>query len=169
MAILLPRRGSGTAYQHSGLLQSFLRACQDPDAEAMDAFAQGVRLGYLNRMPRTPAIYNPKAKWRLRFEEMSSPSAGWSPSYKSARERSEFLQKKIEEDLACGRMLRMTYGAAKAKFGQILLLGSFGVKKEGPDKMRLIHDGSHHTLINHKIRARGHIPGPLVGDIAADL
>lgn len=35
--------------------------------------------------------------------------------------------------------------------------------------MRLIHDGSHHILVNHKIRARDHILGPLIGDIAADL
>ena len=39
--------------------------------------------------------------------------------------------------------------------------------EEGSDKFRLIHDGSHHTLVNHMIRARDHIPGPLVGDIAA--
>ena len=39
--------------------------------------------------------------------------------------------------------------------------------EEGSDKFRLIHDGSHHTLINHRIRARDHVPGPLVGDVAA--
>lgn len=135
----------------------------------MDAYAKGVGLGYLHRMSRTPAVFNPKAKWRLRFEDVSSPSADWSPNYKSARERSEFFQKKVAEDVANGRMRKLTYGEAKAKYGSRLLLGSLGVVEDGADKLRLIHDGSHHTIINHKIRARDHIPGPLVGDIAAEL
>ena len=46
------------------LLQAYLRVCQDPDAEAMDCFATGVELGYGQRMPRTPAIFEAKSKWR---------------------------------------------------------------------------------------------------------
>ena len=37
-----------------------------------------------------------------------------------------------------------------------------GVIEEGTDKFRLIHSGTHHTLINNRIRARDHIPGLLV-------
>ena len=97
----------------------------DPDAEAMDTFARAVRLGYLQRRPRTPAVKNAKSKWRLKFEEMASPPADWSPHYKSARERSEFLQKKVSEDLESGRMRRMTHGKAKE-----LLLQLAGVPRD---------------------------------------
>ena len=38
------------------LMQALLRGCRDPDAEALDAYCGGVRLGYLQRMPRTPAV-----------------------------------------------------------------------------------------------------------------
>lgn len=47
------------------LLQAFLRRCKDPDAEALDAYCHGVRLGYLSKMPRTPAVFNAKEKWHL--------------------------------------------------------------------------------------------------------
>ena len=42
------------------LLEAFLRYCKDPDVEALDAYCEGVRLGYKARMPRTPAVFNSK-------------------------------------------------------------------------------------------------------------
>lgn len=149
------------------LLQAFLRRCEDLDAEALDAFCRGVRLGYKAQMPRTLAVFNAKAKWRLKYEPGDSPADPWAPNYKTARENAAFLRGKINEDLASVRMIKMTHKEAKDKYGERLLLGAMGVVEEGADKFRLIHDGSHHTLINHRIRARDHIPGPLVGDIAA--
>ena len=50
------------------LLQAFLRRCKDPDAEALDAYCHGVRLGYLSRMPRATAVFNAKEKRCLRYE-----------------------------------------------------------------------------------------------------
>ena len=43
-------------------LQAFLRACGDPDAEIMDSHAIGVSLGYMMRIPRTPAVFEKKEK-----------------------------------------------------------------------------------------------------------
>ncbi len=42
------------------LLQAFLRACGDPDAEALDIYCEGVRIGHKLKMPRTPAVYPKK-------------------------------------------------------------------------------------------------------------
>ena len=47
------------------LLGGFLRAAGDPDWRVMDTFARGVRIGVGVRMPRTPAVFPPKRKWRL--------------------------------------------------------------------------------------------------------
>ena len=39
------------------LLQAFLQAAGDPDAEALDAYAKGVYTGHNRCMPRTPAVF----------------------------------------------------------------------------------------------------------------
>ena len=151
------------------LLQAFMRACADPDAEAMDCFATGVCLGYNQRMPRTPAVYEAKAKWRLKFEESQDATEEWSPNHGSARLRQEFLGEKIEADFKTGRMVAMTYKEARERFGSRLLLGAMGIIEEGKEKFRLIHDGTHRVLINNRIRTRDHVPGPLVADIAGEM
>ena len=43
------------------LLQAFLRLAGDPDAAALDSYAEGVKLGYKLRMPRTPAVFEENA------------------------------------------------------------------------------------------------------------
>lgn len=151
------------------LLQAFLRACGDPDAEALDTYATGVRLGYMQRMPRTPAVFTAKAKWRLKYEAHEAAAEDWTPNYKSARERLGFLEAKVKEDVAAGRMITTTVGAARKKNGERFLVGAISVIEEGREKFRLVHDGTHKTFINNRIRARDHIPGPLVGDMAKDL
>lgn len=54
------------------LLRAFLRRCNDPDAEAADAFALVVRFGYNQRMPRTPAVFVAKERWRLKFKAVAA-------------------------------------------------------------------------------------------------
>ena len=51
------------------LLEEFLRICGDPDASAYcsgkDSFAAGGSLGVNQKMPRTPAVFEKKCKWRF--------------------------------------------------------------------------------------------------------
>jgi hypothetical protein len=56
------------------LLQAFLKVCGDPDAEAVDLYCKGVRLGHKLRMPRTPAVYEAKARWRIKYEGTATKS-----------------------------------------------------------------------------------------------
>ena len=51
------------------LLQALLKDAGDPDWEVLDQYARGVRVGVGVRMPRTPAVFNPKRKWRLPGQE----------------------------------------------------------------------------------------------------
>ena len=45
-----------------------LRICGDPDwkifAKKTESFSSGVRIGYLTAMPRTPAVYERKTRWK---------------------------------------------------------------------------------------------------------
>ena len=52
-------------------LDLLLRAAQDPDKQ-LGSSAQGVKVGPGTRMPRHPALYRPKRKWRL---EVRAPVA----------------------------------------------------------------------------------------------
>ncbi len=106
------------------LLQAFLRICLDPDAEAIDCFCEGVRLGHNMKMPRTPAIYEEKERWRIKYVDQTTAANSWAPNYKTARDRLGALEKKIEEDMADGKRIMMPYGAANQKYGDRLLLGS---------------------------------------------
>ena len=65
------------------LLQAFLRAALDPDAEALDAYCRGVEIGFKQRMPRAPAIYKEKTKWRLPYEDVDTPATEWAGSKRS--------------------------------------------------------------------------------------
>ena len=47
------------------LLGGLLQAAGDPDWRVMDTYARGVCIGVGVRMPRTPAVFPPKRKWRL--------------------------------------------------------------------------------------------------------
>ncbi len=73
------------------LLQAFLRTCGDPDAEALDIYCEGVRIGNKLKMPRTPAIYPKKEKWHIKYADAETVEDQWAPNYKTARERHEVL------------------------------------------------------------------------------
>ena len=47
-------------------LDILLRAAEDPEV-GLGEYAHGVKVGPGTRMPRLPAVYKPKKKWRLRF------------------------------------------------------------------------------------------------------
>ncbi len=56
-------------------LQRLLEVAEDPDSEILTAYAKGVVLGAEERLPRTPAVFTRKRKWRL--EDTSE----WSQRY----------------------------------------------------------------------------------------
>ena len=54
------REGDVTQEVDVRLLQAFLQAAGDPDAEALDGYAKGVYTGHNRCMPRTPAVFEMK-------------------------------------------------------------------------------------------------------------
>ena len=126
-------------------------------------------MGYMKKIPRTPAVFEQKEKWRLPYEKAETTHQSWVPNYKSATEQMVALKKKIAEDVIAGRMIRMTYGEAKRRFGDKVLLGALGLVEEGPEKFRLVHDGTHLILMNNRIRVLDKVSSPMVNDLAAEL
>ena len=57
-----------------GYLDLLLKAAEDPEV-GLAQFSQGVRVGPSARMPRLPALYKPKRKWRLAARQ--TPRTTW--------------------------------------------------------------------------------------------
>ena len=56
------------------LLQAFLRAVEDPDWARLNYFCHGIPYGVHQRLPRTPAVFPPKRKWKsLRSKQNGRP------------------------------------------------------------------------------------------------
>ena len=125
-------------------------------------------MGHKMQMPRTPAIFE-KEKWRLDYEEPDVPAMEWAQNYKTAKERQALLEEKIADDLKSRKLVMMTYSEAKRTYGDRLHIGAMGLVEEGKDKFRLIHDGTHYTLVNNKIRVRDQQRSPMIQDISAEL
>jgi hypothetical protein len=75
------------------LFQAALRAMDDPDAAALDSYAEGVRIGVSTGLPRTPAVFEEKTKWRLPWEDDGVKEV-WSQNYKSATDNKKIFQEK---------------------------------------------------------------------------
>ena len=84
-------------------LQAVLKEAGDPDWKGMKWFAKGIRVGVGVRLPRTPAVFARKRKWRLpeqmdrnAWREPSTESA-WRDSYRSAKCEQHELERQRNE------------------------------------------------------------------------
>ena len=67
-----------------------LRLCGDPDwkiyVKKRESFATGVRIGYKEKMPRTPAIYERKTHWHHYSEDLESGIPQSKSNYSTVRD-----------------------------------------------------------------------------------
>ncbi len=93
----------------------------------------------------------------------------WEGNYSSATANSDVLRSKLAESRAQGKLIQLSVGEARRKYGDRLAVGAFGMVQEGPEKWRLIWDGTHGIGVNPRIRQVDAIPHPMIGDMAAVL
>ncbi len=90
------------------LIGAVLRAAGDPDWKVARRYAVGVPNGVHDKLPRTPALYARKTRWRL--EEQKDPDCwcrptsgqAWRDNYASARAHADELQRQQDEHVAGG-------------------------------------------------------------------
>ncbi len=99
------------------LLQAVLRLGGDADVVGMEHFCRGVRIGVGVRLPRTPAVYPRKRRWRAydddvrrQWEESIDGTAAWHINSKSAVVQKEEVHRQLmehcERDMAVRTQLR---------------------------------------------------------------
>eukprot|EP00973_Karenia_brevis_P056741 7896129-Karenia_brevis.AAC.1 len=111
-----------------------LRLSGDPDwaifAAKEACFLRGVRLGLDGLMPRTPAVYQRKVKWRTYDEVWDGESISKS-YYESVTDNLEAVEGMVREDVSLGRRRLEAECAARAEYGQHLVMAAIGALEKG--------------------------------------
>ena len=162
-----PRHDSDTSRTFSRSDCTSLRPLQehlgDPDCRilcsAKDSFASGVPVG-TEGLPRTPAVYERKTKWRKTDDSTFNPDR---TNYQTAIGLEDILDKQFEEEAALGMCYKTSDKLAREQFpGTDLRIASIGAIEKSDESFRIIHDGTHGVQVNNEARMRDRIrmPGP---------
>ena len=143
------------------LLRAILEAADDPDRDFLRRAEEGLPLGILEGLPRTPHVFEEQTSWRL-DKDSWEPALAWVPNYASIEDHKDFVRAKFEEDVQEDLMEKMTLGEFKARFGENRAIASLAVivEDEEKDQKRIIHDATHGVRVNHRIRCRDKIRAP---------
>ena len=148
-----------------------MRISGDPDYRAFYSssvsFAKGVRLGHASRLPRVPAVFEKKTKWRRYAEDADGQIL--RENYISAKQHAEMVQRQFLAEAELGAMEEMSLESAKAKFGRDLAVASLGAIEKQDGSYRVVHDGTHGVGVNARIKVRDQVRSPSAGDVQALL
>ncbi|CAE8609473.1 unnamed protein product [Polarella glacialis] len=122
----------------------------DADYAVFNSFKTGVTLGVLQPMPRTPAVFEEQVKWKRGFDPFADPSL-FASNYKSLGEHLGAVEEQFRLEQEEGMMLEMDWEDFVARFGTNYAISALAVLQEG-EKLRVLHDGSNTTMVNHRIR-----------------
>ena len=148
------------------LFGALLAAAEDPDAEGITGFVRGVPLGVGVKLPRLPALYRKKAKWRLEEQrevhrtEYVDDFPVFLPNYASAQANIEALRRVLDADVEAGLVERTTREDVGSLGAQVK-----GVDDHGQVVVRVLHDGMREVSVNSRIQVRDQDVGPLAQDL----
>ncbi len=144
----------------------------------MNHLARGVRLGVRHRLPRTPAVYSRKRRWRLEGQDdpdawkLPSVDSVWRDNYRSAAAHHRIIEAQLDDLVTEGRALRLDPASARQRFPDLIVssLGAVEKKRVGETgevelDVRIVQDGTHGVGINGAIRVRDQDACPMASDI----
>jgi hypothetical protein len=131
------------------------KVCGDPDwrilKTANHSFASGVRNGYLSRLPRTPAVFQRKHKWK-KYEE--GPSEDVLENYPRPRSREDQILWQFQQEAQLNRVRFTDMETARNEYGDSLKIAALLAEDEADGEFRLLHDGTHRVRVNPSIVVR---------------
>ena len=143
------------------LMRELLVKCEDPDRDFLLQGEEGYPVGILKPLPRTPHIYEEQTAWKLE-EDPFMQGEVWRNNYESVQEHEDFVREHFEQECAEGLMQKMLLEEAKHRFGDHVAISSLAVLVEDAEsgKRRIIHDATHGTKLNHRIKCRDKTRSP---------
>ena len=157
-------------------LDFLLRAAEDPEV-GIGNFAKGVRVGPGVRMPRLPALYKRKKKWRLASQAdlrnyLEDEEAGgehtWRRNYSSLDELSDKVIDVLEDQSKRGQILKLSEAEAKRQYPNLVVASLGANKKDKPSgevTARVLFDGTHGLSVNTRTRIRDQERSPVASDL----
>ena len=159
------------------LLGAFQKSAEDQEKD-VSSFAEGVRFGVGVKLPRVPAVYTRKRKWRLKKQEdpeaclwYDDAQGADNQNSASAKELAEAVKEQLEVSVVKGQALKFAEAEARQKYGDSLVVASLGAqvkngaKETGELTVRLLFDGTHGVPVNAGIRVRDQNRSPAAPDI----
>jgi hypothetical protein len=141
----------------------------DPDwrilDERHDGFSSGVPVGVHTKMPRVPALYERKVRWRkLDVTDFSAEVE----NYRSIVGLEDQLERQFEEEAALGMMFRIPEEEARREWPN-LRIAAQGALLKGDSSFRVIHDATHGVHLNVDLQVRDQVRMPTAGDVRAAM
>ena len=149
------------------LIGEVLRLMGDPDwnvffADKRGNFWEGVSVGLGIRMPRTPAVFEKKTKYR-RYddsefqEDMNNYTSAAGPAMAAV------LENQFQEESDLGFMFKMSLEDARREYPRLRIAAQGAIEK-ADGSWRVLHDGTHGVRVNNEVKLRDQIRMPSAGD-----
>ena len=154
-----------------------LLAAADVPEVGLGNFAQGVRVGPGTRMPRLPALYRPKRKWRLasqtdprayQDEEGQEGESCWRRNYATLLPLAKEVMDVLVDQTERGQVIRLSEEEAKLGFPRLVVASLGANRKDRPNGevgARVLHDGTNGLSVNTRTRLRDQERSPISSDI----
>lgn len=143
------------------LMKELLAFGEDADRNFLLQGETGFPVGVLNPLPRTPHAYEEQTSWRLEDEPFMQEEV-WRSNYQSVEDHVQFIREHFEEECNEGLMEKLTIEQAKERYGDRIAISSLAVlvEENHQGKKRVIHDATHGTKVNNRIRCRDKTRSP---------
>ena len=161
-------------------LDLLLRAARDPEV-ALVSFAGGVRVGPGARLPRLPALYKPKTKWRLTDqgdpedyqEEELAGDPSWRKNYSSLAALADKVRDVLEDQSRRGQVLKLPELEARKQFPDLVVAALGANRKDKPNGIvsaRVLFDKSNNIAVNRRTtRIRDQERAPVAADFKREM
>ena len=154
------------------LIGQTLKELGDPDWKIFEkdpkGFSEGVPVGFREKLPRTPAVFERKTRWRA-YDEVAEVSLCMD-NYRSTAGLEAVLEAQFQEESLLGMMFRCSMNEARRLWpGDRLRIAAQGAIEKGDSTWRVVHDGTHGVAVNHEIRPRDQLSVPTVGELRGIL
>ena len=139
-----------------------LRKARDQDwkilVQGRYNYVDGLPLGVDMKLPRTPAVFSRKVRWR-KYDD--SEAQHIKENYSTVTDNVPVLREQFEQDAQEGMMCRLHLDEAKIRWPHDRLrIAALGSIQKGDDSFRILHDGTHGVQVNNAIRQRDQINQP---------
>ena len=152
-----------------------LQIADDPEIGLGD-YSQGVRVGPGNRMPRLPALFRPKKKWRLAsqfdpldyLEGSTDSTTVWRRNYSTLQPLEQQVLDVMHDQATRGQVLVLSETEARLRYPDLVIASLGAQRKEKPGgkiTARVLFDGTHGLSVNSRTRIRDQDRAPIAADL----